>query len=69
MSSYFGTYLFEEAGQNIVLHIEASLFSYQIGVKQRRFIKIAGDTMEYWTPRIQSANGSFIRRLVWRRAQ
>jgi len=66
-SSYFGTYELAASGDSIVFNIEASLLQRQIGAKQKRFIKITADTMEYWTPKIASAKGAFVRRLVWRR--
>jgi hypothetical protein len=67
ISSYFGTYELAATGDSIVLNIEASALAQQIGLKQRRSIKVTGDTMEYWTPRIESAGGAFVRKLIWRR--
>lgn len=68
-SSYFGTYEVAASGDSVVFNIEASLIARQIGAKQKRFIKVTADTMEYWTPRIESAKGAFVRRLVWRRVR
>ena len=67
-SSYYGSYEVSSDGGSVLLKIEGSLLARQNGTQQRRFIKIMGDTMEYWTPKIPSAKGAFVRRLVWRRA-
>ena len=67
VSSYFGTYEMTPEGDGVVFNIESSLIPRQIGAKQKRFIKVTADTMEYWTPKIPSAKGAFMRRLVWQR--
>jgi hypothetical protein len=63
---YCGRYDVE--GDEVVHHIEVSLFPNWVGVDQRRFIQIEGDTLTIRTPPTVSRGVEHVSQLVWQRA-
>ena len=65
--SYFGSFSFDPAKNEVVHRIESSLFPNWEGHEHRRFVKLDGDVLELTTPPTVWGGGEVVGQVQWER--
>lgn len=67
--AYWGTYTVDEAAKSVTFKIERSVFPNWDGTTRKSSITIAGDELKQVNEAIPSSKGTYVPKLVWKRAK